>query len=512
MDFRSRATDHGPEGDQYATVGELDVYAKQSNGIVDPRARLAPGLMEDFDRCFQHGAWFIVFAHPAITQELIVARREEYGYSRHNREAYDGRIWRLTSVLSNVGVKRDQGTELSVIDAKNPIGALLGEHLQDATFTCTLSCQWPLSDHWTPLVRNKFGQTVAALIKYDGAGGILLLPRLSNPAEFVSELFSDVLPALAPNLFPSAEVRGWTHNLNYELQDVVQIKAAKEEVITRAREELAKLDKQIEAERAANGWMHGLLTETGDGLVKAVIKAFEDLGLKKVVDVDEELDKDGVSRREDLQVHDNSPTLVIDVKGLAGHPSDADAFQSHKHATLRLQEWQRFDVRALTIINHQRQLAPLDRDNRMPFRQEILDFADEMKMGLITTWDLYRLVRSKRQLGWAPDHAASALYQVGRIEPIPSHYAPLGVIHHVYTGVISIQVTHGELRLHDRIAYEADIEFIEEVVDSMQVDKTPQASVGPGVNVGVKSKFGRPNLKDGMRVFVDRDKPGSTTT
>ncbi|MEO8591221.1 MAG: hypothetical protein ABI432_17715 [Flavobacteriales bacterium] len=511
VDFGYSGTDDGPDGEQQAPIGEVDVYAKQTRGIVDPRARLVPALTKDFDRCLQHGAWFIVLAHPAIDQELVVTQRMSYGHSG-NMKAYTGRIWQLTSALSNVGVERDRGKEMHPLDSDSAIGKLTAEYLKNGEFTCTLSSPAHWSDIWKPLAKNKYGQTVGAMVNFQMGGGLVLLPRLANVAQFIEQLFSEVLPDLAPQLFPDAEKRGWTHEPVYELTRVTQLMETQEAVIVKAKQELADLNKQIASERALSGWMHDLLTGTGDVLVKAVVKAFNEIGLKKIIDVDEELDKDGVSRREDLQVHDSSPTLVIDVKGLGGHPSDADAFQSHKHATLRLQEWKRFDVQALTIINHQRHLPPIGRDNLMPFRQEILDFADEMKMGLLTTWDLYRLVRSKQSLRWSTEHTASALYHVGRIQPIPSHYVALGVVHHVYTGVVSIQVNSDELKISDRIAFETDIVCIEQVVDSMQVDKTPLEIVGAGVKVGVTTKFGRPTLKEGMRVFVVRDvqQKGST--
>ena len=255
-------------------------------------------------------------------------------------------------------------------------------------------------------------------------------------------------------------------------------------------------------ERTSHGWIHDLLTGTDVQLVSAVKKALEQLGFKEVRDVDEERDKEGKTRREDLQIHDSLPVLVLDVKGLAGHPADDDAFQSHKHATLRIQEWKKFDVQALTIINHQRHLPPLDRDNALPFRQEILDFAAEVKMGLLTSFDLYRLVCAAMKFGWTPDQTRPVLYQVGRIAPIPTHYQYLGRITHVWTGAISVQIETGDLKLGDCIAFELDIEVAEQDLTSLQVEKAAVSEAHAGTCVGIETKLGRPTVRDGMRVFL----------
>ena len=61
---------------------------------------------------------------------------------------------------------------------------------------------------------------------------------------------------------------------------------------------------------------------------------------------------------------------------------------------LRMKETGDAGFRGLSIINHQRHLPPLDRENAMPFRQELVDVAIEHHLGLLTSWDLYRIQRN----------------------------------------------------------------------------------------------------------------------
>ena len=245
---------------------------------------------------------------------------------------------------------------------------------------------------------------------------MIVVPQLNDKVIFLTNLFANVLPELAPHLFPDI-VRGkWTHQPEYELPRVLELREAQTDVERRAQAEVAALEVELEKERAANGWLHDLLTGTDAALVEAAKKALAALGFKNVVDIDAERDKEGKSRREDLQIQDRSPTLVADVKGIAALPSDEDALQADKHAAIRMREQKRTDIEGLSITNHQRHLPPLERENAMPFRQELLDAAEERSLGLITAWDLYPLVRNFRKLGWPTETVKPLLYKKGRIE------------------------------------------------------------------------------------------------
>jgi len=518
VDFGRKGLDSGPNGDQDSPEGEFDIYAKQNLGVIDPRARLATGLTADFDRCFHHGAWFIVFAHPDIGHELVVAERTSYGHT--GRRPFDGGIWRLTSVLNQVGVNRDSGKEMSAADPNSMLGRLLTTHLKEADFTCTLSDQWPLSDNWVPLVRNKYNQTVGAMAKFEKAGGVLILPRLADVPGFLEAVLSDILPELAPQLFPDEEHRGWTQELEYELVRVTKIKEQQETLIKDARTKLAELNTLIDTERVENGWLHDLLTGTDHVLVSAVKNALEELGLEKVVDVDVERDKEGKSRREDLQLHDMDHVLVVDVKGVAGGTADEHALQAVKHAILRLREWKTTiptghmkieDVTGLAIVNHQRHVPPLDRENDMPFRQEMLDAADEQTFGLLTAWDLYRMVRNKERWGWSEKQMIPIIYRKGRILPIPTHYHPIGRIAKAWTDKFGLVLETDKLLVGDTIAVEFPILFEQIVVTSMQVNDTKVKVAGKGDQVGLLWPSKDCKLREGMLVYVLRPEISAAT-
>src|SRR6185369_16010666 len=117
-----------------------------------------------------------------------------------------------------------------------------------------------------------------------------------------------------------------------------------------------QLEKAIEEERIATEYLHDLIRGTGDSLVGAVKKALEVLGFQSVADMDQELQDSGDSRskREDLQIRDNSPLLLVEVKGIAGLPKDAAALQVSKYIVPRMREEKRTDIQGLSVINHQK--------------------------------------------------------------------------------------------------------------------------------------------------------------
>jgi len=407
----------------------------------------------------------------------------------------------FVSELGSLEVRSDHGYELSVINNDSALTKLISEHLEGGEFLCALKRGYNSNKNWTPIVIKKFGQTVGMCVCQGISGSIIVLPQLANKAEFLVKLFKDVLPEIAPHLFPNIEKGKWTHQPEYELARVLELKNEQIKIRQRAEAEIATLESEIENYRATNGWIHDLLTETGDKLVYAVKKALAELEFQKVVDVDEERDKQGKSRREDLQIHDQSPLLIIDVKGIGGGSSDDDALQAGKHAMFRMREMDRTDINGLSVINHQRYLPPLDRENVMPFRQELINAAMEQGLGLLTSWDLYRLVINSKKLGWNSADIKPIFYKHGRVEIVPKHYQYIGKITKAWTDKFGVILEQGELKVGDRIAIEFPIEFEEAAVDSIFINDKAVQQANIGDQTGVLWPAGMSKLREGMRVF-----------
>lgn len=242
----------------------------------------------------------------------------------------------------------------------------------------------------------------------------------------------------------------------------------------------------IEKQRSEAEHLTTILTASGEELRMAVKKTLEDFGFT-VVDVDAERGAAGFPPdREDLRIDDHTPALLVETKGLAGHPSDDDAHQVLKYVPLRHQELGRSDISALTVVNYQRGVAPWKRDPKA-FRPEILANAEASNLGLLTTWDLYRLARNARTLKWPLTAVRAMMFRAGRVEAVPAHYTGVGKVERVLdkASVISIRA-ESPIEIGNRLAFESGLDFLEFDVMSMQVEHKPVSRVEAGTLVGVK--------------------------
>jgi len=489
----------GPAGEKHTADGELDWWCKCSRGVIDPRPRTMRLAKDSFDRILQTGGVFVVFADCLTGQEFLWARSGPHAlYDQRDLKAD---IWDFLDDFQNLGVERDHGTEMQPTRTDAVLGGLVADHLQGGQFFCVLRPRFKWNDNTTVLALNKFKASVGVAHYHKNGAAVIVLPQIARKPEFLLRLVQECLPAIAPNLFPHIQKGRWTDRPEYELPKVLELRAEQLRVEERAKAEIAVLEKKLENERSANGWLHDLLTGTDVQLVSAVKKALAVIGFSKVIDIDEERDREGKSRREDLQIDDQSPTLVVDVKGISGFPSDDDALQAEKHAAIRMRELKRTDIISLSIINHQRHIPPLDRENSMPFRQELLDAALERSLGLISAWDLYRLVRNKQRHVWRSEDVKPLFCRAGRIEAVPEHYQYVGKIAKAWTEKFGVVIEQVELRVGDRVAVELPIEFEEVAVESIRVKNQNVEHAKVGDPTGILWPTGKPKLREGMRVF-----------
>jgi hypothetical protein len=495
-----------PIGEKVTSRGTNDVWASSSTGVIDPRPRIMEAVRNDADRVFSNGGLFVVFADARYRQSHYIGRT--VGYSWPEKMAnYPFDNWSFLSILDDFRVRPDEGREISVTaDSSKPLGKLLANHAKEAEFLCTLSPQPSLEKAWITLAVNKYGESVAGVIAtMQGNGAVLVFPQIEDKGRFLVELIKYVVPDFMPELFPYAEGVHWVQHPEYEIPEIQALKDEVDEIKEEARRRVAERQEIIEAKRAETSYMHDLIGGTDRPLVLAVKKALEDLGFESVVDVDEQMDAAGdrAPRKEDLQIHDNSPTLLVEVKGISGMPSDEDALAVSKYLAPRMKEWGRLDVKGLSIVNHQRHVPGLDRNNEMTFREDVLTSARQQDIGLMTAWDLFRLLRSYLKNDWQPEHVKPLFYKSGRISPVPEHYEFVGVIERFIPslGVLGLKVMADKVEQGDRLAFDLPIEFQEQNVESLEVDNEPVDKAEEGSLAGIKTILTKAQARNGVRVF-----------
>jgi len=289
-----------------------------------------------------------------------------------------------------------------------------------------------LLKYWKPLATDKFGNSVAGtFMPNDEFGGwIFVFPQIENKSAFLLEFLIDILPELKPELFPYSENKNWIERNEYQPISVQKLNKHIEEIETETKHNIEKINEEIQKTKQHIEYQNKLLTDDDDSLVKAVKTSLEILGFDSVIDVDEELAKQGITtnKAEDLQILDESMSILTEVKGIIGLPKDDDALQVLKHIPIRMREWNKTNVKGLSIINHQKAVPALERENHKVFRDLILETASEQHLGLMTTFDLYRLIRNFLKLDWKHKNIKDLFLQSGRISIVPSHYQYVGII------------------------------------------------------------------------------------
>ena len=209
-------------------------------------------------------------------------------------------------------------------------------------------------------------------------------------------------------------------------------------------------------------------------------------------------------KMEDIQILDYEQDLLVEVKGVGGLLTDDDALAVNKYVTARMREWKKTEIKGITIVNHQRHLPPLDRENIVPFRDIILTNAEEHLIGLLTTWELYKLTRNFLKNNWKHKNIKDIFYKSGKIECLPSNYEYIGKVERFIEeiGVVGIKIENASLNKNDKIAFETEIEFEEQIIESLQIENEEVESANVPDLVGIKTHLAKNQIKlEKTRVF-----------
>lgn len=487
---------------------DTKVWASTIEGSVDTRSRLAALAAPNTKRILEHGGVAIVFCDAPYSSTLVTGTRRGHG-DLHVDGSFGRTVWDFVPQLDSFSTEFDHGEEIT--PGRLEVFDVLAPHLKSATFNCTLHPGWR-DDQWFPLATNKYGKVVAGVLLIetkdlpeDGPkfGFVLLLPQVEDVGACVTALLDNSLPDIVPRLFPESDRTTWLHADEYELPEVQRIHAEIASLREEAERQEGELQKAVELQRNEDGWMHTLITGTGEELVDAVSAALSDLGLLEVIKVDDEKEaKETGRRREDIQVWGESPVILVEVKGITNLPRENNALQVVKYLVPRMRSWDRRDIRGLSVINQQRGLPALDRENVNTFQQDVLDNAADQGFGLVTTIDLFRLVRNKRRWGWPDATVAPLLYSNGRIQPVPTHYELIGAVDGFFekAGVVTITAT-AAFAIGEVLAYRLPIDYVQERVGSIRLDDADVQIVEPGQRVGLKTSLNRGQASNGVLVY-----------
>lgn len=505
IDLDHQNASNSPKHSYSINKGDQWYWSNFNTGIIDPRPITMKKHQKDFDRILNHGGFFVIFAESRKNPDIIKGGENVLGELKGTK--YESDNWSFLTRLSNIAIHHDDGEEIKISKCKHEICSFLERNIENvhynATFEPTL---YNLKENWHPILCNKYGQTIGTLITPNDLfkGYILILPQIYNKNEFIIKLINEILPLFSPELFPYIKKGKWIEREEYELNSVTEHKSKIFKIKKESELKINEIEIRISEEKEKWGFLQGILTNSGDELVEDVKKCLKLIGFTDIRDVDKEIEgKGGDEKQEDLQIHDESPTILLEIKGVSGPLKEEYTMQAVKYIHRRMKEWDRTDIRGVCIINHYRNIPPLDRDNENVFTKQQIEDAKIHDISLLTTWDLFILIRGMLEHGWNSESIRSLFYKNGRIHKIPTNYQPIGKIVNYWETpkVVGIEISENSLSKGQKIGYLLKDGYLEEEVLSVQVDSNDVENALPGQLAGIKTIYPKKILKNGIKVF-----------
>ena len=408
--------------------------------VFDPRPLSARALRERIKSLYKKDSLIIVFSSSQETVEYHSVSLTCNGYQ--GRESFSHKLYDFLPNLAEVYNKSGQNINIASV-VRGEIKNLLQKYNKDFVYevrfghpTKWINNQSINRDEFIPLLLNANNEIVAFIDLLFQPSVTLVFPQLTrNKKEFILELIDSVLPEMFPRVFPFSDQFSWLKSNDYLLPNQIVLLEKKKKSEEEYVKALTEIDEEIQINQATYQFLHNLLTETGDKLVKAVEQFFNWLGFLNIINLDENIPE---IKEEDLQIPLERGLLILEVKGIGGTSKDSECSQISKIKHRRSKERGEFDVFALYLVNHQRYLPPTERRNP-PFTPHQITDAQSDERGLLTTYELFKLYFAIGGGFVTREDAKNALLQHGLIKFKPSNSSFIGLpleIHHKNTVAI----------------------------------------------------------------------------
>lgn len=309
-------------------------------------------------------------------------------------------------------------------------------------------------DNFIPLLVTGAGDIIS-YVYIDKSDITIMLPQSRNKLELLKSVLNEFLYIDFSEYFPSVEAAAWKNTSIYFLPNQQELLDKEKQLTKKYQEDLSKIELQKEANSKQYTFLHSLLTDTGDNLVKAVIDFLQWLGFSNIVDADTTKKEEDIFE-EDIQVDlGDAGLFIIEVKGINGTSTDAQCSQIHKIKFRRCEERGAFDVYALYIVNNERNIEPLKR-TRPPFKDVQIKDAQKDKRGLAYTWQLFNLFFDIENGFISKAEARESLINAyGLVDFSPTNLWKLGRPYNYYqkNTVICIEIKKLIIKVGDYFAY-----------------------------------------------------------
>lgn len=424
------------------------ILSKYPEKIFDPRPFSASILGKKLQELFKKEALIIVFSAVNEVIEYHVGSLTPYGYREHKTESYFlyQFIQSVTRVRNKIGYNIVPSSNVTREEFKNILYKYSKYFSYSAIFEYPTI--WDQDENisinrkgFIPLLLNTDDEIAGFIDAIYAPALVFVFPQIINKKrEFLIELINETLPGIFPKLFPYNDQFSWLKSDKYLLPNQENLLAKKQKIEDEHKKLLAQIEDDIKQNQFKYQFLHNLLSETGDSLVKSVEQFLTWLGFTNIINMDE---TNPEIKEEDIQIPLDNGLLVIEIKGIGGTSKDRECSQVNKIKNRREKERRNFDVFALYLVNHQRYLPPHERQNP-PFTKHQIDDAKYDERGLLTTYELFQLYFNIEKGFITKQDARDALLQYGLVQFKPSNTKFIGTpleIH--YQGkVVILQLDH----------------------------------------------------------------------
>ncbi|MBF4488336.1 hypothetical protein IOD06_00340 [Psychrobacter sp. N25K4-3-2] len=459
--------------------------------VFDPRPIAINFISNEIEEIIKKKSIVIAFCGQENTVDYEFVEITSHGYAVKDKRSYSNLYF-----YSSIASRSERNGNKSIIVKGNKISPILEKYIDGIEYSSVFyhPTEWKDGksqkiEEFIPLLFND-REEIISYAHWVGDCFILVFPDIQEKSQFISEIFKIYLPEIMPDIFPYHGEFGWLHNGEYLLPNEGALLKQKLELGIEYKKNLQNIEQNIEKTRDQYSFLHELIYQTGDDLVKSIEKYMVWLGFDSVVDMDEKVID---LFEEDLQIETDEGLLVIEIKGIGGTSTDKACSQISKIKYRRAEQRGRFDVFGLYIVNHQRYLAPKNRKNP-PFTENQINDAKLDKRGLITTYNLYKAYFLIEDGIITKEEVRYSLFNFGLITLEPSNTISIGISNEVFNNgkVAIINLTDTcTIKIGSTLIGKKDGKLSKLFINSIQingsnVDEATIGEVGIALNLPIK--------------------------
>lgn len=389
--------------------------------LFDPRPLACSILKDHLEKITNRKYLVITFSSQSYNMEY-----ETIEISKNSHESQGTETFNIYSFWDYIQISTPKfGKEIIVNKLDPEFQSLLEKHISNSSYNQTFhhptdyrGVHVVKDENYIPLMTNLNGDIIS-FFQMSEYKNLMLFPQIKEKGHFLDDLLTKIYPSIFPELFPFSITSDWRNKKEYWLPNHSNLLEQKSKIQNEYEIKLKKSDLEIEKNIKHFSFLHEMLIESGDELVKSLIKYFKWLGFNDIINFDESKIESTILE-EDIQIKLDSGILIIECKGIGGTSTDSNCSQISKIKHRRCKERNKFDVYALYIVNHQRYLPPLNRQNP-PFTPHQLEDAKNDERGLLTTWQLYNLYFDIENNIISKSEARKTIINYGLIEFKPAN-------------------------------------------------------------------------------------------